>query len=306
MTRLDAIRKENEAARSYGRFGIINTARCDELGIKKMKLVEGDNFIAIVPPRDLEQYYAKRLMVHYDVGVNRSSFLCLQSMKKIADPICEERTRLSNDPNADKDVLSELSPSMRYLYFVVDMRNENTILEGLKYMEMASGLDQDIRTKSKNARTGEWVDISHPVSGKNIIINRKGTTKNNTKYNVTQLEDRKPEHGEVIKAYMEAAPEFDEILFFADYKTIKEEFSGLSADRTATSTTQETATRSESQPATTTNSAPQTVTNPKPAKQEEARKVESPTPVEQKQEASAGMSMADKIRAKLAAAKSNG
>jgi hypothetical protein len=220
-------------------------------------------------------------------------------MLKQPDPICEECARLNKEPNPDNDLINNLSPSTRYLYFVIDVKNENTMLEGIQYVEMAPGLDKDIRTKAADPRTQEWIDISHPVSGRNIVINRTGKGKTDTKYNVVKLEERTQAQAEVIKAYMEAAPSFDDILLFHDYNTLKEEFTGsISAVAAVVADKKENVTNS----ATANPSGSAAIVQPNPVVQSVSVTPETAVQLAAKVETAAAqpLSLAERIKAKLA------
>jgi len=224
--RIKAIEREkkvSDAGYVDARKGILNQKLLDELGIERVKVEEGTHFFAIVPPPDPESYFGQRIHVHYHVGAADDTYLCPLQMWRERCPICEERSRLAQAGEAvDKDYLYKLNPSMRYLFFIVDMKDKDSVAKGVQLWEAANSVNQGITDISKNKRTGELIDISDPVEGKTLEFERKGKGQYDTKYTGFKLEDREP----LLDEWLAIVPDFKDILVHPTYEEMVASFFG--------------------------------------------------------------------------------
>jgi hypothetical protein len=211
MSRKDAIRRQMEDS-DYGDRGWYTN---DLLPAYKAR--EGDNFLDIIPPEREDEYFGRKIYVHYDVGPDKEAVLCLTKMKKEPCPICEERGRLVND-----DDIKALYPTVRYLYIVVDRLNRDEEKKGPQLYDAPATVNREILALSKNPRTSEVIDISDPDEGKTLYFERIGKTKTSTKYEGFRLIDR----DEPIPDEWLDIPTFDEILVYKTYEEIDAMFGG--------------------------------------------------------------------------------
>lgn len=180
-----------------------------------------DNSIRILPPTwPGAKHYGYDLFVHYGVGADRQTYLCLNKMKGEKCPICEERQRLADD--GDEDGAKELEPKKRVLVYMIDRDKEK---EGLQAWPMPWTVDRDICAISVDRRTGGAVPIDHPEEGYDIMFEKKGE-KARTEYLGIRLDRRESELGD-MKWLDEAMdnPLPDQLVFY-EYDHIAKAFGG--------------------------------------------------------------------------------
>lgn len=131
---------------------------------------DGDNVVRILPPTwDDAEHYGHDIYVHYEIGPDKGTYLCLNKMKGEKCPICEERKRAQNE--GDEEYAKKLEPKKRVLVYVIDRNKEK---EGIKVWAMPWTLDRDIVKVSVDKRTGEVLPIDHPDDGYDVMFERTG------------------------------------------------------------------------------------------------------------------------------------
>lgn len=170
-------------------------------GTKSWSPGDGANTIRILPPTwNDAQHFGVDVQVHYGIGPDRQSYLCLNKMSEqvleMADrlqqdnpelaeklrasagncPICRERALALKD--GDEDYAKELDARRRVLVYVVDRDAEK---EGLQVWAMPQSIDQDLAKVSVHRRTGAVLPIDHPDRGYDVEFDKEGKGKN-TKY----------------------------------------------------------------------------------------------------------------------------
>lgn len=190
-------------------------------GIKMWKCNDGDNRIRILPPTwSGAKHFGLDVYVHYGVGPDRQSYLCLQKMKGEADPIAEEREIARRDE--DEKYAKELEAKHRVLVYIIDRDNEK---EGVQAWAMPSGLDRDIVKISIDKSSGEVLPIDHPDEGYDVTFEKNGKGIN-TKYEGVSIARRSSPLGK--SEWMDFAvdnPLPDQLNYF-DYDHIAKVFNG--------------------------------------------------------------------------------
>ena len=128
--------------------------------------------LRILPPTwDGGKYYGYDVWVHYEIGSDKSSYLCLNRMKGEACPICEAANKHANDPVYAK----KLRPKYKVVVYLIDRRDpENTP----KLWAMPQQLEINIVIQSKDEDKGGNLKIDNPDFGYDILFNTvKGKTK---------------------------------------------------------------------------------------------------------------------------------
>lgn len=145
---------------------------------------EGENCIRILPwlsgsHPDANAYAEKwgdhwgiDIFLHFNVGPDNASYLCLDKMKGEPCPVCEVR-REANEEEADA-----LKLSNRILCWVVDRSDEKS---GPKLWSMPLGTSKDISAASQVKGSGEVLLIDDPEEGFDVYFDREGE-KIKTKY----------------------------------------------------------------------------------------------------------------------------
>jgi hypothetical protein len=148
---------------------------------------EGENCIRIVPwlngamPKAPE--YAERwgrhwgvtITVHYGVGGNRGSYLCLDKMKGQPCPVCDVWR---------SDKVEEIGPTDRILCWLVDRNQQKS---GLQWWAMPLTVSKDISIASERKGTGQLLKIDDWNKGYDIFFDVEGSKKQ-TKYKRVQAD----------------------------------------------------------------------------------------------------------------------
>lgn len=147
-------------------------------GVKMWKPNDGDNRIRILPPTwKKPEHFGLDVSVHYGVGADRQSYLCLHKHKGEPDPIheaYEEARRELNDNEGDKaleQLVKDLKAKKRVVYYLVDRDHEK---EGIQAWAAPKGFDDDLVQVMQDKRTGEVLPIDDPEDGYDIEFTKKG------------------------------------------------------------------------------------------------------------------------------------
>ena len=145
--------------------------------VKMWKPNDGPNTIRLLPPTwKKPEHYGYDIFVHYGVGPDRQSYLCLHKMKGEPCPICEERTEAQR--HGDEKYAKELEPKKRVLVYLVDRDHEK---DGVQAWAMPWTVDRDTVKISTDRRSGEVLPIDHPEEGYDVLFEKKGA-KDRTEY----------------------------------------------------------------------------------------------------------------------------
>lgn len=188
--RKKAVEKEVDATRKggYSNFLYVNLEKLTDLGIEQFKCADGDNFLCVIPPKDDEAFFGKKVYAHYNIGVDNTVFLCAKKMYNKPCPICEAAYKLMKEDREDEQI-AELRPSIRYLFFVVDMTSKKTVKKGVQWYDAPKMVKDGICSISQAKRTKEVIDVSDPDEGKNVCFVKTGS-RLRTRYDGYELEDR--------------------------------------------------------------------------------------------------------------------
>lgn len=188
--------------------------------IKYFTAREGVNTVRILPmpPGKDWRHYGFQVYAHYDIGPDKSSYLCLAKMKGEACPICDERTAASGAGH--DDLAKVLRFGERVPMFVIDRANPK---DGPMLWNVSGGMDKDVSKLCIDPSTGEILLVDHPDEGYDLSFTRTGTGLK-TKYSGFQFSRRAgplsddPKQADDWLKYIVEHP-IDEMLVFheADY-----------------------------------------------------------------------------------------
>ena len=179
---------------------------------------KGDNFVRILPPTfENPEHYGMDVWVHYGIGPDRASALCLHKMKNEKCPICD--ARMAAERRGDEDMASELKASRRVLVWILD-RNDQA--KGPMAWTMPWTLDRDICKISRDKRTGQIYTIDDPNEGYDLSFEREGE-KMQVKYTGIQLSRRPSSVDEDTLDYISELP-LTEILVWRNFDELSEMF----------------------------------------------------------------------------------
>lgn len=192
-------------------------------GCKTFKSADGDNIIRILPPTwEDAQHYGFDIWLHYGVGPDEQSYLCLDKMKGEPCPICEERARAAKAK--DDDYADSLKPKQRVVVALIDRDHEN---DGVQMWSMPWGVDKDLLARTQDKRTGEILPLDDPENGYDVEFTKqgKGIT---TKYVGLQLSRRSSPLGDDSWLDHITQNPIPDCLVFYSYDHIASVFGGAS------------------------------------------------------------------------------
>lgn len=189
--------------------------------VKLFKPSDKENAIRFLPPTwDRATHYGHDIWVHFGVGPDRQTYLCLHKMKGEDCPICEERQQAVRD--GDEKYAKELEPKRRVLVYLVDRNAEK---EGVQAWAMPWTLDRDVCAVSTDRKSGEVLPIDHPDEGYDVLFDKRGA-KDRTEYSGVSIDRRDSPLGK--SEWLDFAvdhPLPDQLIFY-DYDHIRKAFGG--------------------------------------------------------------------------------
>lgn len=194
--------------------------------VKMYKVHDGDNTVRILPPTwEGAEHWALDVHVHYQIGNDKDSYLCLQKMKDEPCPICEERQRANRA--GDEEYAKELAPSKRSLMYVVDRNNEK---EGIMVWPAPLTVDTGLLQVCIDKRSGELLPIDHPEDGYDVDFRKAGKALT-TKYTGISVARRSSELGNDEALDFAVAHPLPTILKYYSYEHIAKAFGGGGSTR---------------------------------------------------------------------------
>ncbi len=174
----DAVKKR--ANQSGGLFDSVFKAQFASFNPK-----EGDYRLRILPPTWVEaQHFGLDVYVHYGIGSDNQSYLCLDKMRGERCPICEQRKVAER--SGDPEYARTLVPTKRVLVWIIDRAEEDS---GPQLWSMAWTIDRDLANLSIDKGSGELLLIDDPEDGYDIEFTRTGKGLK-TKYSGTAVARR--------------------------------------------------------------------------------------------------------------------
>ena len=206
-------RRANQSSNTY--IGVIK----DEFNVFTAK--KDENAIRILPPTwEKALHYGYDIWVHFGVGPERGTVLCLAKMKHQQCPVCEFQIKAEAEGREDA---GDYKPTRRVMVWLVDMKAENKDDNPMVWT-MPWTVDRDISKICKDRETGQLYQIDHPVSGRTVYFDRSGE-KETTKYVGFQLAQRE---SAVEEAYLNVVftNPLPTVLIWRTYDEIKLIFEG--------------------------------------------------------------------------------
>jgi hypothetical protein len=228
-------KRDADKTRERGSKGAHDYDSIVKKGIKMWRPNDGDNRIRILPPtwKDPKpEHYGLDVYVHYGVGADRGSYLCLHKMLGKDDPIHEAREEVKRDPDyeGNKDLekyAKDLEAKRRVGVWIIDRDHEK---EGPQFWAMPWTMDRDIIQVMSDKRTGEVLNIDDPQDGYDVEFTKKGS-KDRTEYIGVAIARRPSELGESKWLKYAVENPIPEILQYYDYDHIAKAFGGKGAQK---------------------------------------------------------------------------
>lgn len=132
--------------------------------VPTFKPKEGENCVRILPAEQAD--WDLQVHIHYNVGPDNATYLCLAKMKNEDCPVCTARAEAT-----DEEEKSAMRISERRLVWVVDRDNEKA---GPLIWSMPASLYKDICGRQIDKKSGEIIYLDDPEDGYDIVFNREG------------------------------------------------------------------------------------------------------------------------------------
>jgi hypothetical protein len=131
---------------------------------------KGDNYVRILPPTwEDPEHYGLEVYVHFSIGADNASVLCLNKMANKKCPICEAKQRAERA--GDEETSRELSANKRVVVWMLNRKDES---QGPMLWSMPWTLDRDFVKVAKDRATGEYYQIDDPEAGYDISFEKTG------------------------------------------------------------------------------------------------------------------------------------
>lgn len=156
-------------------------------GLPMWKIPQGSTKIRILPPWSEAGDIAFECRSHWKVPPNDSMYNCLRVVNKEC-PICEFASELKRTGN--RELASTLYPS-KSVYYNIVVRGEED--KGVQIMRSGILLYENILSYLYDEDYGDITDI---VEGRDMVIERVGTTKEDTKYTLKPAANTSPLHAD--------------------------------------------------------------------------------------------------------------
>lgn len=166
--------------------------------VDKLKLKEGKNVLRFLPPKsakDKNPFF--KTYIHYlrnPAQPERSGRPVICPQKTTGKPciLCAKVSQLRRTGNpTDKEIASDLSSSMRILANVVDLQDSQ---KGVQVYEFGQVIYKELLSYMRKPEEDPSAvgNFTHPETGYNVVIERTGTTKETTRYQVRTAKAASP------------------------------------------------------------------------------------------------------------------
>ena len=172
-----------------------------------------------------EQWYQRTIFVHFGVGTEEKSYLCLKTIKKKC-PICTHRSQMMNDPNADEEIVKQLRAKERELFNVYDQDDpdKGVQLWDISNYNFGAKLEEELREGRS-----EWAGFAEPVDGFTLKVRFSEEQIGKTKYmqaSRIDFEERKS----LDKKLLSQVLDLDKILKVLSYEQLEKIFLGVDGE----------------------------------------------------------------------------
>jgi hypothetical protein len=141
------------------------------------KAKQGPNRIRILPPWNKKGLWFQEATLHY--GLNNENgkergYPCLKQFDKEC-PVCAKIEELKEGGTEDKKMAERIGPKTKFYANILDRKTGAVLIWGFsrKTLGILLGYDSDKE---------DYGDITNPETGFDIVVEREGTTKNDTRY----------------------------------------------------------------------------------------------------------------------------
>jgi hypothetical protein len=185
--------------------------------------VSVDNHPEDVPKGEL--WYQRTIFVHYGIGSEEKSYLCLKTIKKKC-PICEQRSLLMKDSNSDEEIIKALRPKERELFNIYDREDpdKGVQLWDISNFNFGAKLEEELREGRP-----EWAGFAEPVDGFTLKVRFSEEQIGKNKFMQASRIDF-DERKSIDKKHLSQALDLDKILKVLSYEQLEKIFLGVDGE----------------------------------------------------------------------------
>tara|TARA_R110002020_G_scaffold12409_5_gene45484 strand:+ start:4345 stop:5211 length:867 start_codon:yes stop_codon:yes gene_type:complete len=167
-------------------------------------------------------HYEKTFYIHR-IGPNGDSHVCRKDTVNEKCPICEYRSKLERDPNADEELVKSLRPKERQLFYVIDHDEpeKGVQLWDISYYLFGQHLDNRIRNSEEDDGFEAFFD---PEEGMTLRLGIGEKSFAGRSYYEVQTVDFKPRREPIDPELYEDLPSLDEMIKVEGYDKLKSIF----------------------------------------------------------------------------------
>jgi len=165
-------------------------------------------------------HYERTYFVHRGIGAEQNTYPCLRKTLGKKCPVCEYRAKLSNNPDADEDLIKSLAPSERQIFNVIDTRDRD---KGVQIWDMAwwlfgKALDTRIRNGDEEDEYENFYELENGFTLKLGIEEHHFAGRSFYSVESIDFKSRKEDYDEDI---LEEVYNLDEIIKITPYDELK-------------------------------------------------------------------------------------
>ena len=226
------LRRTEQSHNSRDSYGGFKSIFKEGLDVTFWDCREGTHLIDILPYQAGENdpynkpgdyTYVLDVWVHYGVGPNDDSYICLAKTYGKPCPICEHKRELQKQGDVDEDEIKALNPKRRVIYAIICYDSEKEEDKGVQIWEVAHFfMERHLSELAKNPRTGGFILFADPTSeGKSIQFTKRGRGAGNVEFIGHKFVDRDYDIPDEI---LDQVPCLDELIHIPTYEEVYEAF----------------------------------------------------------------------------------
>ena len=184
-------------------------AAIDAEGGDFMKLAVGRNVVRILPPlRGKDSPFRVTYQHYIETAEGKWVFTCPRLEAKQRCPVCEHAQKMKKSVNpADRDAAYDMLPKRRVFCLVINRAEPE---KGPVVLAFGKTIHEPLVKLRQDEDAGG--DFTHPTHGMDVIIDREGTGKTDTKYDVNLARRSSPIHPDAatVAQWADMMPDLDD------------------------------------------------------------------------------------------------
>ena len=221
-------------------------------------------------------WYCRTIFVHRNIGAEEKAYICPRTIKKPC-PICEERARLSKNPNADEKTLNALKPQVKDIFNINDEKEGIQILE-FSHANFRQNLEKEIREGKE-----EWAGFADLEGGFTLEVVFSEETFGGNKYLEATRFDFEP-RDDYKESILDKAVDLNDCLVVLPYDKLERIFLELDSEPESEGKQAEKEEEEEEKPARASRKAPKEEVKEERSSRRAKKEEPEPEPEEEEEE----------------------